>query len=492
MVEKYIMVGLFLAILIFISYKSYKRINNYNDYNLAGRNTNLPTLVATLGAAEFNTATLIGGASVAYMYGTVGIWYTSLIFIPVFGIYAFTVAKRYRRLNISTIAEFFDVRFKGKNSEVTRALASLVTLSFTWIAPATYLAGLSVIGTVLLGIDPLWMVIGITIICLILSLAGGLLTAISFDVVAYIMILIFIPVLLFVGWNVSGGISSLSTVYEAKFLSFKPIWDLENYGFAAILTWALQNILLYIAAPWYGQRIFSAKNEKIAYKAMLINTVLIVVLYGCVALTTMFTRAVLPDLDSAEYALPTLVLNYLPSILQGFLLVTLLLVGISTMIAIWNSAVSIVINDIVKRYFAKNKTDKYYINASRIVFIILGISTLVFALTFVGNILLALTYISVYTALLAFPILAGFFWKRFNTQAALYSLVIGVIYVTIALLNNFPYHLISPIGVLLSIITGVLVTFLTKTEENSEYVKAFYKMVENKVDDSDSNLGSTE
>ncbi len=480
MIEKSIMLGLFLVILIIISFKSYKSVKTYNDYNLAGRNTGLLPLVATLGAAEFNTATLIGGASVAYMFGTVGIWYTSLIFIPVFSIYAFTVAKRYRRLNISTIAEFFDKRFKGKNSELTRALASLVTLSFTWIAPATYLAGLSVIGTVLLGVDPLWMVIGVTIICLVLSLTGGLLTAISFDVVAYIMILIFIPFLFFVSWNASGGFSALSDVYESKYLSFKPIWDLKDYGFAAILTWGLQNILLYIAAPWYGQRVFSAKNEKVAYKAMLINTVLIVILYGLVALTTMFSRIVLPSLDSPEYALPTLILNYLPPILQGFLLVTLLLVGISTMIAIWNSAVSIVINDIVKRYFAKNKSDKYYITASRIVFIILGISTLVFALTFVGNILLALTYISVYTALLAFPILAGFFWKKFNTQAALFSLIVGIIYVTIALLNNFPYHLISPIGVLLSVITGIIVTLITTSEENEAYVISFFKTVGNK------------
>lgn len=481
MIEKYSILILFLIILGVVSYRSYKKIHSYEDYNLAGRNTKLFPLVATLGAAEFNTATLIGGASVAYLYGTVGIMYTSLIFIPVFGIYALTVAKRYRRLNISTIAEFFDRRFKGKNSELTRAIASLVTLTFTWIAPATYLAGLSVIGTVLLGVDPLWVVFVLTTVCLIISLTGGLLTAIWADVVAYIMILIGIPIIFIIGWKVSGGFSSLPSVFEPQYLSFKPIWDLKDYGFAAVLTWGFQNIVLYIAAPWYGQRIFSAKNEKVAYRGMLINTVMITVLYLLVVLATMFSRVAMPNLENAEYALPMLILNYAPALLQGVLLVTLFLVGISTMIAIWNAAVSIVVNDFIKRYFAKNKSEKYYINTSRVVFLILGISTIIFALTFVGKILLALTYVSVFTALLAFPILAGFYWRKFNTQAALYSLIVGVIYVTIALLNNFPYHLISPVGVLLSVITGVLVTYLTKSEADTEYVKKFYEIVETEM-----------
>lgn len=479
MVTNYFFVGVLLIVLLVIAFLSFKRINTYSDYNLAGRKTGLFPLVCTLGAAEFNTATLIGGASVAYLYGTVGIWYTSIIFIPVFGIYALTVAKRYNRLRISTIAEFFDKRFQGKHSELLRGIATFVTLSFTWIAPATYLAGLSVIGNVLLGIHPLWIVIGLTLICLFVSLAGGLLTAIWTDVLSYIMILIGMPILFFIGWKAAGGFAALPSVFEPQYLSFEPIWDLENYGFAAVLTWCLQNILLYVAAPWYGQRIFSAKNEKVAYQGMIINTILIVLLYGFVALATMFARVLMPNLESSEVALPTLILQYAPPLLQGFLMVTLLLVGISTMIAIWNSAVSIVINDLFKRYIAKNKSEKYYIVASRICFLILGVSTIVFALTFVGSILMALTYISVFTALLAFPILAGFYWKRFNTPAALWALMVGVIYVTFALLNSFPYHLISPVGVLLSVIVGTIVAFASKQESTALYVKEFYQTAGN-------------
>ncbi|WP_158559920.1 sodium:solute symporter [Prauserella sp. PE36] len=474
MFEKYAIVIAFVALLGYLSYRSYRRVKTYKDYNLAGRNTGFSTLVATLGAAEFNTATLIGGASVAYLYGSVGIWYTSLIFVFVFGIYALTVARPYRRLGISTIAEFFERRFPGRFSELTRGLASVVTLTFTWIAPATYLAGLSVVSSVLLGVDPLTTVIAITAVCLVLALAGGFLTALSFDVVAYVMILVFLPLLFVVGYLAAGGFGSLGDVFDERFLSLEPIWDLQDYGFAAILTWCFQNIMLYIAAPWYGQRIFSARNERIAYRAMLTNTVLITVLYALVALTTMFSKVVMPNLDKPEEALPRLVLEYTPAVVQGLLLVTLLLVGISTMVAIWNSAVSIVVNDIVKRYVFRDRTDRFYVATSRVVFVVLGMSTLAFALTFVGNILIALTYVSVFTALLAFPILAGLYWKRFTTTAALGSLVIGVCYVTVALLAGFPYYLISPVGVALSAVVGIVLTLAAPRTTTDPKVAEFF------------------
>lgn len=474
MTEKIVILLIFAGILTAVAVRAARKVNAYEDYNLNGRRTGLPALVATLGAAEFNTATLIGGASVAYLYGTVGIWYTSLIFIFVFGIYAFTVAKPYRRLHITTIAEFFERRFTGRLGEPTRALASVVTLTFTWIAPATYLAGLSVIVSVLLGIDPLTTVVAITLFTLVLALAAGFITALSFDVVAYAMILVFIPVVFYIGYSNAGGFESLSTVFEAEYLSLEPIWDLEDYGFAAILTWGFQNIMLYIAAPWYGQRVFSARNESTAYKGMLINTILIVGLYLLVALATMFSRVLMPNLDAPEEALPRLVLDYAPPVLQGLLLVTLLLVGISTMVAIWNSAVSIVVNDLLGRYVFKARNDKFYVWLSRGVFVVLGISTLVFALTIVGNILLVLTYVSVFTALLAFPILAGLFWKRFTTLAALLSLAVSIVYVTVALIADFPYHLISPVGVAISVVVGVVTTLVKPDSSDDEAVEKFY------------------
>ncbi|MBB3664517.1 SSS family solute:Na+ symporter [Prauserella sediminis] len=476
MLEKQVILTVFAAILAYLAYRSWRRTRTYEDFNLAGRKTGLFPMVCTLGAAEFNTATLIGGASVAYMYGTVGLYYTSLIFIFVFGIYAVTVAQPYRRLRISTIAEFFERRFHGPRGEATRAVASAITLTLTWMLPPIYLAGLSVITTVLLGIDPKVTVVGLVLFCLVLALGGGFMTAISFDVVAYVMILVFIPVVFVIGWTQADGLSGLSNVFDPQYLSFSPVWDLEAYGFAAVLTWGFQNIMSYIAAPWYGQRMFSARSAKVARTAMVINTVLITLLYGLVAGTTMMARVLVPDLKSPEEALPRLVVDYAPSLLQGLILVMLLLVGTSTMIAIWNSAVSIATNDIARRYIVPGRSEGFYVKVGRGVFLALGLSTLVVALTIVGNIMLVLTYISVYSSLLAVPILAGLYWKRFTTNAALAAMVSGAIYVTIGLVVGFPYHLISPIGFAISVVVGIVVTLAGPKQVPAEVEDFFLRV----------------
>lgn len=219
---------------------------------------------------------------------------------------------------------------------------------------------------------------------------------------------------------------------------------------------------------------FSARSDRIAYRAMLINTVAITGLYGLVAVTTMLTRVLLPDLTSPEEALPRLVLEFTPPILQGLILVTLLLVGKSTMIAIWNSAVSIGTNDIARRYLARDRPDVFYVRLGRVLFVAIGTTTLVLSLTIVGSILLVLTYVSVYLALLAFPILAGLYWKRFTTTAAFVSLLVGVVYVTVALLVALPYYLISPVGAALSAVAGIVTTLVFGDREIPETVEDFH------------------
>jgi len=456
-------------------------MKSYQDYNLAGRNTGLFALTATLVAAEFNTATLIGGASVAFLFGTVGLWYTSLIFIVVFLVYAFTVSKKYRRLNISTIPQYFDKRFKNeKGSEVIRFLSAIITLFYTWLAPASYLAGLTVIGSVLLGVNPIIFSVVLVVICLLLSVTGGLMTAIGIDVVAFILILIGIPAILFIGYNAAGGFGNLSQVFEPKLLSLAPVWD-TDVNFATAMTWGLQITFLYIAAPWYGQRIFSAKSESVAYKAMLLNTFFIVALYGIVVLATMLSKVVFPNLAYPEQALPLLINEYANPFLQGFLLVTLLMVGISTMVAVWNSAVSIIVNDIVSRYWAKNKGDRYMIRISRLFLFLLAISTLALGIMFIGNIQHSLLFLSTFTGMVAIPILMSLYWKKYNSVGAISSMAVGLIYCTLGILLNFPMYYISPIGVVLAVIAGGIATLATANDSryrsNNE---EFFEIVESK------------
>lgn len=476
MITKYIILGVFLLILFMVAYLSNRRVSDYEDFNLAGKKTGLFALTATLVAAEFNTATLIGGASVAYSFGTVGIWYTSLIFIPVFLTYALTVSKRYRRLNIETVPQYFERRFGNKNlGAQTRVLTTIITLFYAWFAPASYLAGISVIGSILLGVNPILFSVTIVVICLVLSLAGGLMTAIGLDIVAFIMIVIGVPTIFFIGLDAAGGLSNLAQVYEPKLLSLKPVWD-TDVNFPIALTWGLQITFLYIASPWYGQRIFSAKNEDVAFKGMIFNTGLITILYAFIALATMLAKVSMPELARPEEALPLLIANFGHPIIQGLLLVMLLLVGTSTMIAVWNSAISTIMSDIVRRYLAKNKSEQYYINVSRLGLLIIAISTLFFGIVFVGNIQNSLLYLSAFIGMVAVPIIISIYWKRYTAKAAFISMIVGLIYSGIGLASGFPTYFISPVAVVIVLLVGMIITLRT-TEKGSNNNPDFFYII---------------
>ena len=285
------------------------------------------------------------------------------------------------------------------------------------------------------------------------------------------MILILVPVLFVVGYVNAGGFTALSDVYEPRYLSFEPIWDLEDYGFAAILTWCFQNIMLYVAAPWYGQRVFSARTEKIAYRGMLANTVLITALYSLVAVTTMFSRVLMPDLEQPEEALPQLINDYLPAVMQGLMLVMLLLVGISTMVAIWNSAVSIVVNDSSKVLHANEATTitfgpavRYSSSWASPLWPLPSLSSA----TFFWPLPMPRLHRSP-----GLPDSGGFVLKRFTTEAALGSLAVGNPRDSGAC-PVVPYHLISPVGVALSVVVGVIITFVTPDRSDDPVVRRFF------------------
>src|SRR5699024_8817320 len=299
---------------------------------------------------------------------------------------------------------------------------------------------------------------------------------IRIDVFAFILMAIAIPIMFIIGLNAAGGFGNLSDVYEPKLLSMAPVWD-TDVNFPIALTWGLQITFMFIGLPSYAQRAFSAKSDKIAFSAMIINMFLVVILYAFVVLATMLSKVVMPNLSSPEEALPLLIVNYSSPLIQAFLLVALLMIAVGTLIAVWNGAVSVVINDIVKRYIIKNKNDNYYINLSRVVLVAIALCTVVLGVFFIGSVQASLLYLSVFAGIVAMPILISLYWKRYNTVAALLTMIVGLIYSLITLIMNLPLYFVSPVAAVLSLVTGVVVTILTTNKENPDIDEEFYETI---------------
>jgi len=83
--------------------------------------------------------------------------------------------------------------------------------------------------------------------------------------------------------------------------------------------------------------------------------------------------------------------------------------------------------------------------------------------------------------MVAIPILMSLYWKKYNSLGAIASMVVGLVYCSIGILLDFQMHYISPIGVVLSVIAGYVVTLATAN--NSKYNSdndEFFEIVGNK------------
>jgi len=227
-------------------------------------------------------------------------------------------------------------------------------------------------------------------------------------------------------------------------------------------------------APWYAQLMTAAKNEKIAYASMGIGAVLIVVLYGLAIQVAAYVRVGFPDLADPQLALAMSINNWVPIGVTGLLLAVILAIGQTTMGTIWNNIVSISSNDIYKRIFHPDASEKKLLRFSRIATLVIAIFTIIVSITIVDQVINTLFIGNIIMASLFFPALAGFLWWRTGEKAVWITTILSIIagFGLLFWVNNtegldindwmFIYYVITcPVLILL----GIIISFFEKPTE---------------------------
>lgn len=164
-------------------------MHNNKEYLLANRSTKLFALVATLVMTELNTSGLVGFSSLGYEAGH---WTISLAAIFLVGLlfYALVAAKKWKQYNGYTVTTFFSERYNNAMGLLAAFILFATMLGFT----ANYVKSLGLIFQALMPNLSMWLITAIlTVVMLLLTLRGGLVSIIRFDVVSFILVLIIFP-----------------------------------------------------------------------------------------------------------------------------------------------------------------------------------------------------------------------------------------------------------------------------------------------------------
>ena len=409
----------YISVLFGISwYVKRRAASSTEDYVLAGRRLTTPLIMVSIVGLAVGGASTIGVAEQAYKVGLSAGWYTAAWGIGAI-VMGLTVAKKYRRLHITTVPELLE-RYYDRRSMVAgiacQVLVQLFVMSLQYVAGGAVLAALMPdIFTPVTGMFTSAVVfIGITLI-------GGMWSASQSNILNVTLQYIGITVAAFLIVAMAGGIDVVAiqapTVTAMDFFS--------GVGPMTIVTWIVVLITVNISLQAIIQISLGAKDVQTARKGFVIG--------GLVMLPVGFVAALLGVIASEMYpsispttALPQLIMSLNPWI-AGITLASLWAADVSTACNLLLSAATLYSHDIHKQFIDPQMSDKKYMAITRMSVLLLGLLTLGFALTISGIISTLMAGLSLMTAFAVIVLMTMYAPAYCSRQAAFYTIMASII-----------------------------------------------------------------
>ncbi len=457
----------FVALLLLLTGAGWRRASSVASsaasFTVASRDLALFPLVATLVMTEFNTSTLLAFAAAGYGAGPMALALPAVFLVGLL-FYTVTVARAWKRFDRLSVAELFTVRYSKGVGRTASLLLLLAMTGFT----ATYVKSLTLLFTPL---APAWLPVPalsalLSIIVLLAVLPGGLVSIVRADVVAFVATIVLLPLLLVIGMRQSALTGGLASVFPASQLSLNPAaqWNSTALPMRFVSTLMVITCFTYIAAPWYGQKIFAARSTSVAFRAVGISAILVFLLYGAVVLAAAHLRAAQPVLADAQLAVPTMVLVWLPAGLRGVAYAVLFGAALTTLAGVWSAMATMIAADFGGPQLST-------VSSQRTLLVLFAISSWLGATFLVDQILDRLILANIPVAALSFALLAGFHWKRATTAGAWASMIVGVVwgvgcYLVVGEAGGYTWPW-AMYGIPLIFATGIVTSLLTTSGAES-------------------------
>ncbi len=490
-------------------YLSRKASESLVDFFVSGRN--LPWWLAgtSMAATTFSIDTPLYITGVVATRGIAGNWeWWSFGIAHLILIYVFS--RLWRRSEIVTDAELIEIRYGGKTAAVLRA-----TKAFLFAVPINSIAiGYAMLAMVKvvdalqlwqsLGINPgengkIWSVIGVSVFVLIYSGFSGLWGVVTTDFFQFFLGLSGAIIVAIVAVNHLGGIHELIPAVQAAtdqdVLSFIPLnWNNGQIGWNDAAGITATTFSAYLFIQWWSfrrsdgggefvQRLAAAKTETEAERASwLFNFLHYVVRTWPWIIVALAAIVIYPELEDPELGYPLLMLDFLPPVLLGLVVASLIAAFMSTVSTSINWGASYLTNDLYLRFFRPNATQAELVLAGRLASILVtvlgGVSA--FFATDIATVFRLVIAIGTGPGLV---LILRWFWWRINAAAELSAMVAGfIIGLFTSLFPEFFSELLTDFGyrlLFISVVTAVIwVTVMLLTPpESEETLESFYRRV---------------
>ncbi|AUP77936.1 sodium:solute symporter family protein [Flavivirga eckloniae] len=506
----YLLIIAFFTITLSIGiYVSKKAGKNSSEFFLSGRTMPWWLLGVSMVATTFSTDTPNLVTDIVRTNGVSGNWVWWAFLITGL-LTVFVYAKLWRKSNVNTDIEFYELRYGGAPATFLRKFRAVyLGVIFNVITMSAVTLAAIKIGGIMLGLEPWQTVISAGVITVVFSALGGFKGVVYTDFVLFFVAmggaigaayyLVNIPEV--------GGIDKLiANEHVAGKLSILPDFSDTH----ALITLLIIPIAVQWWSSWYpgaepggggyiAQRMLAAKDENHAIGATFFFNIMHYALrpwpWILVALASL---VVFPDLASIQEAFPNVaddklghdlaysaMLTKLPSGLLGLVLASLIAAYMSTISTQLNWGSSYMVYDFYKQQINPNASEKRLVAVGRLSTVVLMVLSALLALL-LQNALQLFEILLVFGAGTGLIFILRWFWWRINAWSEITAMfasgIISIVlkltpvgaYLFDAKTGVFEDYYQYPMVVLVTTAIWLLATYMTQPE-SKDILRGFYK-----------------
>ena len=439
----------FFALILVAVWVVVQKNKNTEDYFLAGRNVGWFVIGASIFASNIGSEHVVGLAGTGFESGTPMAHYELHAWIVL--LLGWLFLPFYIRSGAFTMPEFLEKRFDSR-SRWFLSLFSLVAYVLTKVSVTIYAGGIVV--SELLGI-PFWYgAIGVVVFTGIYTVIGGMKAVIYTETLQAIVLILGSVIITYLGLQEVGGWNELRNIVIAEspnhFNMWRPMTDPDFPWTGLLFGGTIVGVWYWCTDQYIVQRTLAANNIKIGRRGAIFGAYLkllpifIFLIPGIIAFALSIKDPTVFSIEKADRAFPMLVKTLLPVGLKGLVAGGLMAALMSSLASVFNSCSTIFTIDIYKK-LRPLESEKKLLNIGKVattIIVILGIVWIPIMEKIGGGVMYQ--YLQNVQSYIAPPVTAvfllGIIWKRVNAEAAITTLLAGLILLIVRLGSEIYYQ----------------------------------------------------
>ncbi|MDD9139982.1 MAG: sodium:solute symporter family protein, partial [Candidatus Cardinium sp.] len=422
-----VMVMAFLLITLVVGLYYSRKVTTLREYAIGNKQFPTATLVATMLATSFGGAGLLRNVESTHAKGL--FWILVINFSPIgFWLLAPLMLRMGPFMQHLSLAESIGNIY----GNLPRLVAALVSIIRNAIVVAMQIIAITKAIEICINLSATNntkliqnnITVITTCILIMYSMFGGIRSVTFTDVLQFITFTAIIPL---IAWFIFRT-NNQSMAEVASILYKEPKFQLNSClhisKLLALLGLFLTSIVLYIE-PTTVQRIYMASSPIQARKLLIYSGIFTFIIDGFIVLIALFLFVKAPTLPMNQ--IWPYIFENIPTILKGFIAISLLAMAMSTADSMLNVCSVMVSHDIIGNVKTVKITDKYKLTLARLTTLIVGIGAMLLAFWKKDLLSLLMFALDFSVPIVTAPFLLAVYGFRSSSRTALIGMATGVV-----------------------------------------------------------------